>query len=257
MKYDGTNLDAVKQAHRRWAQGGPDAADSDRADFSGADLWGQDLSGMDWFGADFSGADLRHAHLVYASLDGAILTGARWEGANLYAANLTHAIDPPWYPLACPDSGAFIGWKKALLFQEDENAEDREVVVKLLIPEEARRLSGGTRECRCDRCTVLEIQALDGAALPGAAAVSMHDPNFLYRVGESMMDPQFDSNRWQMLRTGFYFFPTREEAARYYNFGTLRKAARGLSPEERAKLFYPVYDDTKEGSERTDVEKAD
>lgn len=250
MKYDGTNLDAVKQAHRRWAQGGPDAADSDRADFSGADLWGQDLSDMDWFGADFSGADLRHAHLVYASLDGAILTGARWEGANLYAANLTRAIDPPWYPLACPDSGAFIGWKKALLFQEDENAEDREVVVKLLIPEEAQRLSGGTRECRCDRCTVLEIQALDGAVLAdeahprAAAAVSMHNPGFLYLVGETLVEPHFDPNRWQMLKTGFCFFPTREEAARYYNFGSLRKATRGMTPEEKAHLFYPVYDDS-------------
>ena len=188
-------------------------ADLSRADLSGADLSGADLSRANLSGADLSradlfGADLFGADLSRADLFGANLSGADLSRADLFGANLSGAKNIPLIPYACPDFGIFIGWKKAFA---TERAID--VIVQLEIPEDAKRLSGSGRKCRCDKAKVLSIKDKDGTEYE--EAYSGYKSDFIYRVGETVVVEDFDENRWNECSTGIHFFINRQEAAQY------------------------------------------
>ena len=180
-------------------------ADLRGADLRGADLRGADLYGAKLYGADLYGADLRGANLRGADLYGADLRGADLYGANLYGANLRRAKNIPFIPYACPDFGMFIGFKKAR----------NNLIVVLEIPEDAKRLSATGRKCRCDKARVLEIQNLDGTKSDKTEAVSQHDKDFIYRVGEIVSVPDFCEDRWNECSNGIHFFINRQEAVDY------------------------------------------
>ena len=167
------------------------------ADLSGADLRGADLSGADLRGAVLSGADLRGADLRDAVLRGAVLRGAVLRGVKY---NETTAF----FAMACPEKGAFTGFKKAGGF-----------IVELLIPDDAKRSSATTRKCRCSKAKVVSITNIDGSAVDCEGVSSDRDVNFVYRVGETVEVPDFDENRWNECSTGIHFFITRDEAVRY------------------------------------------
>ena len=171
-------------------------ADLCGADLRGADLCGADLSGADLCGADLCGADLCGADLRRANLRRANLCGADLCGANLYGAKGAY--------MACPTDGSFIGWKKASGY-----------VVKLQIPEDARRSSAGGEKCRCDKAYVAEIQNADGTKADIEAIHSNHDNNFVYTVGATVEVPNFDDCRWNECAPGIHFFIDRRAAVEY------------------------------------------
>ena len=103
----------------------------------------------------------------------------------------------------CPD-GAFIGYKKASGY-----------IVKLLVPEDAKRSSATTLKCRCSKAKVLEIQNLDGSKSDLKAVTSDRDKDFIYVVGEEKEVEGFDEDRWNECSTGIHFFISREMAVRY------------------------------------------
>ena len=209
-------LKDVLDKHLKWLR---DEDGGERADLSGADLYGANLSGANLYGADLSGADLSGAdlsgaNLSWANLSGANLYGANLYGANLYGANLSGAsyIEDAknlFYPIACPESGSFIGWKKARI-----KGIRVECIVKLEISEDAMRSSATGRKCRCSKATVLEVQDLDGTVLE-QVAVSGRDENFHYVPGSVVSVSDFDENRWNECSTGIHFYITREEAVRH------------------------------------------
>ena len=182
------------------------------ADLSGANLSGADLSGAYLSGADLSGAYLRGADLSGAYLSGADLSGAYLSGADLSGADLSGAknidramwnIYTTFYPMQCPESGAYIGYKKA-----------RGLIVKLEITEDALRSSATSRKCRASKAKVLSITDLDGNPA-GNHVSSDHDEDFVYVVGEIVKVKDFDTNRWNGCSTGIHHFITREEAVTY------------------------------------------
>ena len=189
-------------------------ADLFGANLFGADLFGANLVGANLFGANLFGANLSRADLFGADLFGANLFGADLFGANLFGANLSRAdyIEKAknlFYPIACPEIGAFVGWKKAKV-----KTSGHECIVKLEITEDAVRSSATGRKCRCSKATVLEIQDLEGNVL-GQAAVSDRDCNFSYIPGTVVSVLDFDENRWNECSTGIHFYITREEAVRH------------------------------------------
>ena len=201
-------------------------ADLSGADLSGANLSCADLSGANLRGADLSGADLSGANLFGANLSDADLSGANLRGANLRDADLRCAdlrdanlscadlrcasmdqmiwnIHTAFYPLQCPDSGSYIGYKKA-----------SGLVVELEIPADARRSSATSRKCRASKAKVLSITDINGN--PGGDQVrSNFDPNFVYAIGETVEVTDFDDNRWNECSTGIHHFITRAEAVIY------------------------------------------
>ena len=182
----------------------------------GADLRDVNLIGINLTGADLSGADLSNANLSYADLSGADLMGANLWNADLRNANLWNAdladanlkniktnMNTIGYHLACPEEGSFIGYKKANRY-----------LIKLLIPENAKRSSATTLKCRCSEARVLNIEDIK-TGLKVQAVNSSYNPEFIYRVGEIVTVDDFDENRWNECSTGIHFFMNRENAINY------------------------------------------
>ena len=196
-------------------------ADLRGADLYGADLYGADLYGADLYGADLCSTDLRSTDLRDADLRGANLCDADLRGANLYGADLrstdlrganlrstdlrgANLSDAKGCYLSCPTEGSFIGWKKASGH-----------IVKLRIPEDARRSSATGHKCRCDKAYVMEIQNMDGTKATEDTVRSDHDKNFVYTVGATVEVPDFDDNRWSECAPGIHFFIDRRAAVEY------------------------------------------
>ena len=234
-----TEFESVLEDHLKWLDGEPDGC---RANLSGADLSGRDLSGCILSFSDLSNCDLRgckligshltncnlsHSYMVdcilkYSNLHGSDMSGSdltnsdlrgtNLRGANLRGAKLCDAknvdkviwdSNTEFYPLQCPEEGAFIGWKKA-----------HNHIVKLEICANALRSSATSRKCRCSSAKVLAIENIDGSEY-GHAIRSEYDPYFTYKVGEIVKVENFDTNRWKECAPGIHFFITREEAVKY------------------------------------------
>jgi hypothetical protein len=173
------------------------------ADLSGADLSGADLSGAVLSGAVLSGADLSGADLSGAYLSGAVLSGADLSGAYLSGVDLSRAV-LPFIPMACPDTGSFTAYKAA-----------SGKIVKLLIPEDARRSSSTGRKCRCDKAIVLAIENEDGTNADVDFVCSDYTDEFVYTVGKEVSEPNFCENRFIECAPGIHFFINRQEAVEW------------------------------------------
>ena len=203
------------------------------ADLCDADLYGADLRGADLCNADLSGANLRGGNLRNANLSGGNLRNANLSGGNLCGANLRgadlcdadlcgadlHNADlrgakntdkiawnayTAFYPLQCPETGSFIGYKKAA-----------DKIIMLEICADAKRSSATSRKCRCSKAKVLSITHLDGSDSGLTEVRSNYSKEFVYRVGEIAEAPDFDENRWNECTAGIHFFITRGEAVKY------------------------------------------
>ena len=196
-------------------------ADLRCANLRGADLFGANLSDADLRCANLSDADLRNADLCRADLRNADLCRADLRNADLCRADLRNAdlcradlceasidqmmwnIYTVFYPLQCPESGSYIGYKKA-----------SGLVVELEIPADARRSSATSRKCRASKAKVLSITDINGNPA-GGQVKSNYDPNFVYAIGETVEVTDFDDNRWNECSTGIHHFITRAEAVIY------------------------------------------
>ena len=175
------------------------------ANLSCADLSGADLRGSDLRGSNLRGANLSCADLSCADLSGANLSCADLSGADLSGANIPIKLVNKFFPLACPENGAFIGYKKCRA----------ELIVKLEVLETAKRSSAFGRKCRCSAAKVLCIENIDGTVADTAEAKSGRDADFIYRVGEIVSVDDFDEDRRNECSTGIHFFITRQEAVDY------------------------------------------
>ena len=227
-------LKEILEKHRKWLSneeggeranlGGANLCDADLryANLRYANLRCADLGGANLGGANLCDADLRYANLRYANLRcadlggadlcdanlrGADLRGADLGGANLCGADLSgikYDEKTAFFALTCPEEGAFIGFKKA-----------SGKIVKLLIPEDAKRSSATSRKCRCSKATVLSITNLDGSDARIESVPSDKTSNFVYKIGKTLEGKDFDENRWNECSTGIHFFITRDEAVNY------------------------------------------
>lgn len=162
---------------------------------------GADLHSADLCDANLRGADLRDADLCDVDLRDADLRDADLRCADLCGADL---CDAKGCYLSCPTEGSFIGWKKASGH-----------IVKLRIPEDARRSSATEHKCRCDKAYVMEIQNMDGTRATVDAVRSDRDKDFVYTVGATVEVPDFDDNRWSECAPGIHFFIDRRAAVEY------------------------------------------
>lgn len=220
------DIELILEKHAKWARGEDGGERADLcganlccANLSDADLRGADLCGADLRGANLSGGNLRNANLCCANLccanlRGADLCGANLSGADLRDANLCDAKNTnktawdaytAFYPLQCPETGSFIGYKKAA-----------DKIVMLEICADAKRSSATSRKCRCSKAKVLSITRLDGSDSGLTEVRSNYSKEFVYRVGEIAEVPDFDDNRWNECAAGIHFFITRDEAVKYY-----------------------------------------
>ena len=174
----------ILEKHKKWllGEGGGERANLRNADLCDANLRDADLRGANLYGADLRGADLCDAK----NTDRVI-----W---NIYTA---------LYPLQCPEKGAYTAFKKA-----------RDLIVELEIPADAMRSSATSRKCRASKARVISITDVSGNPA-GDSVASDYDSNFVYRVGEMVEVPDFNTDRWNECAPGIHHFITRAEAVRY------------------------------------------
>ena len=180
-----------------------------RVDLSNAylrdvDLYSAVCGDTNLYGVDLRGADLREANLLRADLRKADLREANLRNAYLSGTDLSEnaKID---YPITCPETGSFIGYKKAV----------SEKIVKLQICKDAKRSSATAKKCRCSKALVLAIENMDGSD-SGLQEIESHfDPCFIYRVGEIAEVYNFDNDRWRECASGIHFFMDRQDAVEY------------------------------------------
>ncbi len=152
-----------------------------------ADLQGADLQRANLQDADLQDANLRDANLQRADLRGADLQGANLQdakGAELALAMATHLPE-----------GQFDAWKKC----------KHGVLVRLRIPENAKRSHGASRKCRAEWVEVLEV-------IGAEVGISLHDGKTEYRKGAIVKPDAWDDDRWNTCAPGIHFYLTRIEA---------------------------------------------
>ena len=200
-KISETELKAIIYKHAKWTRG---EDGGERADLYDADLCGANLRN-----ANLCDANLRNADLRGADLCGADLCGANLRGADLCDAKNTDKTAwnayTAFYPLQCPETGSFIGYKKAA-----------DKIIMLEICADAKRSSATSRKCRCSKAKVLSITHLDGSDSGLTEVRSNYSKEFVYRVGEIAEVSDFDDDRWNECAAGIHFFITRDEAVKYY-----------------------------------------
>ena len=202
-------LNKIIENHQHYLNKDIDGWESMRADLSDKNLSGLNLKNANLREANFRNANLKKANLRNADIYVADLKEANLLGTNLKNANISYAkinvntkID---YPIACPETGSFIGYKKA----------GYEYIVKLQICEDAKRSSATTKKCRCSKALVLSIENMDGSDSGLQEIESDFDSRFVYRVGEIAEVSDFDDNRWSECSPGIHFFMDRQDAVEY------------------------------------------
>ena len=177
----------------------------------------RDVKGLASMRANLSRANLRYANLRYANLSRANLRGANLrdadlrnanlDGANLRDADLRDAKNIPYIPLECPSEGSFIGWKKI-----------NKILIKLEIPEDARRSSATTKKCRCDKAKVLGFYDLNSTELNIDKIINNYNYNYNtceYIKSEMVYPDSFDEDRWNECSHGIHFFINKQDAINY------------------------------------------
>lgn len=238
-------LDKIIDEHQKWVRGlSGQRANLSNCDISGLDMGYSNLIDGIFVNADMSSVDLTRTVLDAAKMSGAILKGANLSFANLFFTDLSRVdlsgaiLKGAFFyrsdltsckfkdnrdlqnaifkdvdlskicsnvlplPMACPDTGAFIGWKKC------RDRCGNPVIVKLLIPEDAKRSSATGRKCRCNKAIVLDIEGAD-------IAYSRYDIDFVYKIGETVQVDNFEENRFIECAPGIHFFINKQEAIEY------------------------------------------
>lgn len=182
VKLDGANMSYVKA----------DNAYFGGSSFRGTNLKGAYLHSADFRWCDLSDADISGADLFAAALHEANLDGIKSDGNTKF------------FHYYCPEKGPFIAWKVCFGRR----------IVQLLVPEDAKRISGTTNEVKCDKAKVLTIKSVDYKE-SYKEAHSYVDENFIYRAGEMVYAKNFNPHRFAESGGGIHVWLTREEAIAY------------------------------------------
>ena len=132
------------------------------------------------------------------AVEAAISSRADPSGADLSWADLSGAkgIEKQPPQTVITPQGSIIGWKKC----------NGGVIVKLIIPEGAKRSNAGGRKCRAEYATVLEV-------IGGTVGVTTeHGPRTEYRPLETVRPDKWDDDWRNECSNGIHFFLTETEA---------------------------------------------
>ena len=186
------------------------------ANFEGANLKNADFSCANAWSANFNNTNCKDALFLSANLTEASFEGAGLEGTSFVQANLTEAslqdtniITAEFdntvgiYPV-CPTEGSFTAWTLA------EDSKGNDFLIKAMVPRQAKRSSGTTRKCRTNKLYIDRIFPIDGEDVPKSFRLKNRDVKTA--VGESLIDNDFEIDRFKTSSVDLYFWISKEEA---------------------------------------------
>ena len=202
-------LNKIIKLHKKWLNNEPGGI---RANLSNQDLSGLDMYCAIMIYADMRCADMTGANMISAIMTGANISGANMSGADMSGANMTGAImsgadmtgakNIPQHVIdmtrVVPDSGDVIGWKKC----KDD------VIVKLLIPSDAKRSNATSKKCRASFVKVMKVFGAE-------KGISKHDGKTTYIKDEIVRCDKWNEDRFNECSGGIHFFMSRKEAEDY------------------------------------------
>ena len=190
--------------------------------FKGADFYSTDMDHVKFSGCDFRDCQFDSARFWKVSFRDCIFNDAFFINCSFIdcsfencstAISGVHACSGfPYVPMACPEEGEFIGYKKVCLDMSRLSSG----IVKLRIPADAKRSSAGGRKCRCSHAYVEGIYTLSGEPLKvvGYSAYSSRG-KIAYEPGKMVYADTWDDDRWNTCSHGIHFFLNRVEAVNY------------------------------------------
>lgn len=189
--------------------------------------------------ATISKTNFGNSNLSYSRLDKTAFIKCSLCFTNFYASDITSLTEfvdcevgqgTIGLGLACPAVGEFIGWKKVIIDVEKKISGDKDMIeykhvkttgiVQLLIPEDALRSSATTKKCRANKAKVIGIEVSDPKAINWVPMEewdvhSDFDRTFKYHIGDDLVVPNFDHDRWNECAPGIHFFMNKEDAENY------------------------------------------
>ena len=192
ITFDGAELSGITARNALFGELILPDGSQKKTSLSGCNLQNAILESADFRGCDLRDADIRGADVYSAAFYQADLTGIQADETTKH------------FWMSCPEKGAFLGWKVCY---------GRRIVL-LLIPEDARRVSGTREEIRSEKAKVLTIDSIDGKE-NYTEAHSYVDENFYYRVGQMAYAENFNPDRFVDSGGGIHVWLSREEAIAY------------------------------------------
>lgn len=151
-------------------------------------------------------SDLRSMKIDDTHFDGVLFDYCDLSKCIIFDSNID-------IPQTVPSDGSFIAWKKAVILTDDGFSTEH-VIVKLRIPEDAKRV-GTTNKCRANKVEVLGFETLSGEKLPDDTDVrSWYDTDFRYKIGVVVSDGFCDDST-VICGDGIHFFLNKTDAINY------------------------------------------
>ena len=183
--------------------------------FEKCDLKDTDIRYSEIINVSFINCDFSYGYFYKCNFINSDLSTCNIKNSH-FAITLFTNTTMPDYPIACPEKGSFIGYKKVCSIDDCFNDYSKYYILKLEIPEDAKRSSAASSKCRCDKVKVLEIQNLDGSIAENITkAESFYNDKFIYELGKIAEESKFDECRWNECTAGIHFFMKRKEAVNY------------------------------------------
>lgn len=164
----------------------------------------------DIFGTHFIKCFCRKADFTCAYFIGTTFSDCNTDEMIVDGAVFSEDMISPAVPFDCPETGSFIGWKKIRLRLSPMH--EKEYLIKLEIPDDAKRSSALGTTCRCSKAKVLSITDIYTEESLSEITGCL---DCKYVVGEMVYPDSFDENRWNVYTHGIHFFMSEEEAAHY------------------------------------------
>ena len=117
----------------------------------------------------------------------------------------------------CPETGSFIGYKVVVKTKGPICSRTDLCILKLEIPEDAKRISTIGTKCRCDKAKVIKAYDFYGYSDLSYKDefYSLFDRSFKYKVGEIVSVDNFDNNKDNECSFGIHFFMTEDDVLKY------------------------------------------
>lgn len=113
--------------------------------------------------------------------------------------------------ISCPGYSSTVPGGKITAYKKLQD----EIIVKLTIPETARRVGRAGEKCRADKAIVENFYNCDETEIPVTYGFSCWDESFKYEKGKVVIPSGFNENRWGTCGQGIHFFLTFEEARNF------------------------------------------
>jgi hypothetical protein len=148
-----------------------------------------------------TGVDLTYTNCSSVWFDETALTDVKFKETILQGSMFVNAIDVPdsarVLSTFAPETGSLEIWKKCR----------GGAIVRLLVPPDAERVTGGTRIVRASKAIVLEVIGKE------KVAYSLYDRNFKYEVGDTVTPTEEFYPDWtHESASGIHGYLSRHEA---------------------------------------------